>query len=219
MMLEAESQFTLTPSLVPRHDPLRPAATALLVIDLQVGFVEEGQLLALPAAAAILPGVNDLVRVFRRAGAVVAFTRHTVTDSGPCALPEWLSADPWSVRVAPLLASGAPAHGLSSSLDTAPQDLVVDKFRASAFNRRSSDLDAQLQARGIDTIVITGCVTNICCESTARDGHMLGYRTIVVSDLTAARTSEEQDAALLNLGVAFANICTAEEVCARLAGA
>ena len=64
-------------------------------------------------------------------------------------------------------------YALFPGLDTRPQDLRVTKIHYSALIPGSSDLDAQLRARGIDTLLIAGTTTNVCCESTARDAAML----------------------------------------------
>ena len=68
-----------------------------------------------------------------------------------------------------------------------PGDQHVIKRRFSALIQGSSNLGEQLRAAGIDTMIITGTATNICCESTARDAFMLNYRTLVVSDANATR--------------------------------
>jgi ureidoacrylate peracid hydrolase len=95
---------------------------------------------------------------------------------------------------------------LHAGLEALPEDIRVDKHRYSAFMPNSSDLDVELRKRDIDTLIITGTVTNVCCESTARDGNMLGYRILFVSDGTAAFTDEEHNATLLNMATVFAEV-------------
>src|SRR5262249_10770792 len=68
--------------------------------------------------------------------------------------------------------------------------------RFSAFVQGSSDLPERLRAQGYDTVLITGTVTNVCCESSARDAMMLNFKTIMVSDGNAARTDAEHNATL-----------------------
>jgi ureidoacrylate peracid hydrolase len=70
----------------------------------------------------------------------------------------------------------------------------------------SSDLHEVLGARGVDTLIVTGTVTNVCCETTARDGHMLGYKIVFVSDGTAAFSDEEHNASLLNMTTIFGEV-------------
>lgn len=90
------------------------------------------------------------------------------------------------------------------------------KSRFSAFLQGSSDLDEQLRRRGVDTVLITGTVSNVCCESTARDAMMLNYRTIFVSDANATRTDEEHNATLGNMVMCFADVASTEEVLRQL---
>ncbi len=195
-----------------------PRTTALIVIDLQNAFMVEGQPMANPNARAIVPNVNRIVATLRAAGGHVVWTRHSVADEGPFARPAWqVSAWGTDTAVTRALTPGDFGHALYAELDVAPDDLVIDKYRYSAFNRKSLDLDAILQGHGIDTLIIVGTMTNVCCESTARDGHMLDYKVLVVSDATAAPTDEEHDAALLNLSTFFAHVTDSDEI-ARIVG-
>jgi ureidoacrylate peracid hydrolase len=91
-------------------------------------------------------------------------------------------------------------------------DEHVIKRRFSALIQGSSDLLERLQAAGIDTVIITGTATNICCESTARDAFMLNYRTLVVSDANATVSDEAHNASLNALFMRFADVFTTEEV-------
>ena len=93
-------------------------------------------------------------------------------------------------RIAALTAGGK-GHELWASLEVRPEDLTIEKTRFSAFIQGSSDLAAVLRGRGLDTILVTGTVTNVCCESTARDAMMLNFRTIMVTDGNAAVTDED----------------------------
>ena len=86
----------------------------------------------------------------------------------------------------------------------------------SAFIQGSSDLHEQLQAHGIKTVVVCGTATNVCCDSTARDGMFLDYEVIMVSDGCAAGTDEEHSAALLTFLLLFGDVMTADEVVATV---
>ena len=97
-------------------------------------------------------------------------------------------------------------------VEVQPGDLVIDKVRYSAFLPISSTLDADLKARGIDTVIITGTVTNVCCESSARDAHMLNYKVFFVSDANAAGTDAEHNATLAVMGLLFADVRRTEEL-------
>src|SRR5262249_45040350 len=117
------------------------------------------------------------------------------------------------------LSEGADGAELWHALDIRPGDRHVIKRRFSALIQGSSDLDARLRAAGIDTLVITGTATNVCCESTARDAFMLNYRTIVVSDANATVSDEAHNAALDALFTRFADVFSTEELLGLLAPA
>ncbi len=82
-------------------------------------------------------------------------------------------------------------------------DNVVEKTAASAFFPDRSPLPAILQARGIDTVLITGTVPNVCCESSARDASTLGYRVVTVADANAARRDDDHNATLYTIYRSF----------------
>jgi nicotinamidase-related amidase len=165
-----------------------------------------------PKACEIVPNVNLLVQTVRRAGGLVVFLRHTISDEPRFRLTEWQQR---SVPRTPegdfCFRSGSFSHHLHQDLDVQAGDLLVNKHRYSPFLPNSSDLDATLRERGIDTLIITGTVTNVCCESTARDGNMLGYKIVFVSDATAALTDEEHNATLLSMAAVFGDVRSVSE--------
>jgi nicotinamidase-related amidase len=185
-----------------------PAKTALVAIDLQNAFTRPGQVFGNPHACDIIPMVNRLAAAQRAAGGLVVWTRQTVSRTPPLAYPPWQydAADPFVARAIAALTPGADGHALHPGLDRGPADLLLDKYRYSAFIRHGSDLDERLRVLGIDTLIIAGTLTNVCCESTARDAYMLGYRILFASDATAAVTDAEHNAALLNLCLNFADV-------------
>ena len=191
------------------YDDLNPAKTALLVVDMQNGFMMEGVAHSLCREAAdIVPNINRIADVLRRTGGTVVWVQNAVT-------PETLES--WSIRVemdgpertatrVQSMSPGTKGYALWAELDTKPDDIFVQKTRFSAFIQGSSDLETQLRDRGIDTVIVTGTVTNICCESTARDAMMRNFRTIMVTDANAAMTDEMHNASLAAFYVRFGDI-------------
>ena len=100
-----------------------------------------------------------------------------------------------------------------------PGDLKVRKRRFGAFVGGASDLDGILRARGIDTVIITGTATNVCCESTARDAMMLNYKVFFVADGNATHTDAEHNATLTAMANIFADVSTTNEVVALIEAA
>jgi nicotinamidase-related amidase len=97
-------------------------------------------------------------------------------------------------------------------MDVAESDIVINKYRYGAFACPAGQLARVLEDLGAEMVLITGTSTNCCCETTAREANMAGYKVIVVSNATAALTDAEHNAALLNLRVNFADVRRAEEV-------
>jgi nicotinamidase-related amidase len=197
------------------------ARTALICIDLQNAFMLAGQVFGNPHALDIVPNVNRLAGAFRAAGGRVVWTRQTVSDDPLWADPHWAAAgdDPFVATAKAALRVGSHGHALHAAIDRAPGDLMLDKHRYSAFLPNSSDLDAQLKAAGIDVVIIAGTLTNCCCESSARDAFMQGYKVLLVSDATAAVTDAEHNAALLNLRLMFADVKSTAETLALIEAA
>jgi ureidoacrylate peracid hydrolase len=114
------------------------------------------------------------------------------------------------------LSEGTLGHELWPELDVRPEDEVVKKYRYSAFMPGTSDLPDRLRARGFDTVLITGTVTNVCCESSARDANMTNFRTIMVSDGNAANSQEEHDASLTAFYNVFGDVMDTDMIIASL---
>ena len=110
-------------------------------------------------------------------------------------------------------AEGSFGHQLWPVLEVTEADLKVMKYRFGAFvERLVRACTTILQARGIDTLIITGTATNVCCESTARDAMMMNYKVIFVSDGTATFTDAEHNGTLGNMCAMFADVRSDAEV-------
>jgi ureidoacrylate peracid hydrolase len=184
---------------------LDPARTALIVVDLQNGFMVDDVAHALcPMAVEVVPNVNRLAAAVRRTGGRVAWSKNTHD-------PAWITmyAKMRPEKIAKRIESmseGSTGHQVYPELEMKPEDMVVQKWRFSAFLPESSDLAVRLRAAGCDTVLITGTVTNICCESSARDAMMMNFHTIMVSDGNAALSDEEHNASLVNFYVTFGDV-------------
>jgi len=198
---------------------LDPARTALVVVDLQHAFMNEAVGFApVPAARDIVPAVNRLAATVRETGGGVFWIK--MTHDERC-------FDDWSVayelptpqfrdkRIA-ALSEGTLGHELWPELDVQPEDEIVRKYRYSAFMPGTSELPNRLRARGLDTVLITGTVTNVCCESSARDANMTNFRTIMVSDGNAALTQELHDASLTAFYLTFGDVMDTDMIIASL---
>ena len=203
------------------HDAIEAARSALVVVDMQNYFCAEGFPAEVPLSRAVVPNINRLAAAMRAAGGTVVWIQ---TDSAE-ALTRWgnhhkymLTPPRVEKRLAGLEAT-AKGFELFADLEAMPGDLRVRKATYSAFMPGSSDIDAQLKSRGIDTVLIAGTATNVCCESSARDAMLLDYRVIMLSDANATWTDEEHAATLNNFMLFFGDVMTADEAIARIAPA
>ena len=147
-------------------DRLDPAKTALIVIDMQNVWVKEGMPAYTPYCEAIVPNINLLARAMRDAGGSVWWIRAIYGDDAPrtwSAYMEFLSPE-FLGDMLGALTEGEEGAMLWHALDVQPGDQHVIKRRFSALIQGSSDLLERLQAAGIDTVIIAGTATNICCE-------------------------------------------------------
>ena len=188
---------------------ITPQATALVVIDLQVGFMHpRGGYMACAAAVDSVPKVNALAGALRDAGGLVAWVQNT--HDARC-LQDWtvqqrMNTAESNARRNAAMTPGSEGHALWPELDVQAVDAVVQKRRYSAFMPGTCDLAPMLRARGIDTVIIVGTLTNVCCESSARDAMMLDFRTIMVSDGCSTTSAEEHDASLAAFYATFGDV-------------
>ena len=192
--------------------------SALIVIDMQNAFVAPGcSRLQVPVAREIVPAINRLAAAFRAAGGTVVWTHMAAYDDGSWDVHfhRFMNAER-RAAILRTLARGSEGYALYPELKADPADLIVEKTRYSVFHPGASRLDEELRARGIDTVVITGTLTNVCCESSARDAMMLDYNVVFVSDATAAKTDAAHNATLATMMQVFADVMSTEEVESRL---
>ncbi|MGE5537267.1 MAG: isochorismatase family protein [Gemmatimonas sp.] len=189
--------------------------TALLVVDMQNAFLMDGVGHNVIAPARdIVPNINRLASALRPLGGTVVWIQATADER---AVAEWsvmhddmMTPDARDKRIKSTW-RGSLGHRLWAELDVRPGDPIVEKSRYSAFIQGSSDIEALLRSRGIDTVIVTGTVTGVCCESTARDAMMRNFRTIMITDANAARTDDEHNRALCAFYHTFGDVMSTDE--------
>jgi ureidoacrylate peracid hydrolase len=194
---------------------LDPTRTAHIVVDLQNGFMAPGAVSELAAAREIVPNVNRISQALRAAGGLVVYIQNTFDAEAIATWPtffEHFMSPERRDRMIEAFTPGNEGHEIWPGLEVLPGDLKVRKRRFGAFVPGSSDLHEILQARGIETLIITGTVTNVCCESTARDAMMMNYKVVFVADGNSANNDAEHNATLSSLAMIFADVATTEEV-------
>jgi isochorismate hydrolase len=172
---------------------------ALLVIDMQRYFFS--------IAAPILGNVQSIIQACRSKGIRIIFTRHghrDVSENGGM-LAEW-----WDDQID----YGSKDWELIDALKASHDDIIIDKNRYSVFH--GTGFHEILKSQKIDELIITGVMTNCCCETTARDAFVRDYRVFFVSDATATVNDELHIASLKNLAFGFAYIVSTKPLCGYL---
>ena len=208
--------------------PFDPAATALVIIDMQRDFLEPGGFgeslgndVSLLAAA--VPPARALLEAARAAGLLVVHTREghkpDLSDAPPAKLergePSARIGDPGPMGR--ILIRGEPGHDIVPALYPAPGEPVIDKPGKGAFY--ATELGAVLAERGIATLLVCGVTTEVCVHTTVREGNDRGYRCVVVADACGSYIPEFHAAGLAMIkaqGGIFGWVCQSEAAIAAL---
>ncbi|MBF7688324.1 cysteine hydrolase family protein [Acinetobacter rathckeae] len=201
---------------------INPQRTALIIVDMQKVFCEKGQALYVPDTAQIIGHIQSLTALMRSKNMPVIYLRHVVRGDG---------SDTGRMKdlypnVDEILARTDPAVEIIDELSPQVGDIIVDKLFYSGFH--NTDLDAILRMKDIDTLIVCGTVTNVCCETTIRDGVHREYKMIAVSDANAAMAypdmgfgavsaAEVQRISLSAMAYEFAEVTTTENLIQRMA--
>jgi len=202
-MIDIEGKIVLT-ELAELVDP---AHTALIMIDMQRDFIEPDGLFAslgidLSMYAESRPRLASLLAAARRGGTMVIHLQNT-------ALPDRMSDSPAQIRFnlrmhkdarrnqPPLRYTipGTPGHEFAKEFTPLENELVVRKYRSSGF--WGTNLDMLLRSNGIKTVVIGGCTTEGCVESTARDAMFNDFYVVIAEDCVASDDRAQHDASML----------------------
>ncbi len=201
--------------------PLDPDRSALVVVDMQNDFVREGAPQEVPAARDTMAVIASLIEAWRAAGRPVMYTRFTAgpertllwTWSPECG-PEQRSCWPGEVRRYSDRAEPLEGHAVIDELRPLAGEPVIDKYGYGGFH--NTHLEDVLQAHGVSQIVVTGTVTQICVEETAREGFHRGFEVVVVRDGVSSFDDELAGATLRNLEMKFGRVETAAAVLERI---
>lgn len=201
-----------------------PGRTALVVVDMQRGFLDAGEAMAVPPAREIIPAIQNLLGVFRARRLPVVFTEFVYSESVPVLIgvlhPEHKAAAPGAPRGFGLPSSscleGTASAETVPDLAPLPGELVVRKRGYDAF--AGTWLDRALRARNVTSLVVTGTMTDICVLATVTAALHREYRVTVVEDGVATLWPEIQRATLDIIGRAYARLATSKEVADQISG-
>ena len=209
---------------------LVPGKSALLVIDMQHGFLDEGASLEVDAGRAIIPAIGNLVEAFRTKDAPVIFTEFVYADNVPC-----LRGDPFGVEhlpakageptglghpssnclIGPNAAEGVESAETVEALAPLPGELVVQGHTYDKFY--GTPLDLSLRSQGITHLVATGITTDVCVSGTVISGTTRDYRVTLCTDGVASPFPDLHEAALKLLAHKFARLKSSDKLIEELA--
>ncbi|PTQ67636.1 pyrimidine utilization protein B [Pseudomonas sp. GV071] len=225
--LAVDSSTPLTLPARPEPLQLRASQTALIVVDMQNAYSTLGGYLDLAgfdvsSTGPVIEKIQVAIAAARKAGVQVIFFQNgwdaDYVEAGGPGSPNWHKSNALkTMRKRPelqgtLLSKGGWDYALVDELQPLPGDIVMPKPRYSGFF--NTPLDSILRARGIKNLVFTGIATNVCVESTLRDGFFLEYFGVVLADAThQAGPPAAQEAALFNIETFFGWVSSVDAFC------
>jgi nicotinamidase-related amidase len=196
-----------------RHDAfkIKPERCALILIDMQVGFVRHGSAQWIPQAERMLKPLVEFADVCRGVGVPVILTSANTLNPAPN------DAQRFSKAMAEgSLGQGSPGLQIMDELVREGDYLITTKRTYDSFC--GTDLEMQLRSRARDTIIVTGTMTNYCCEATARSGFDRGYHVVFMSDLTATDSAICHEATLQTMRRGYARVMDRTQFVQELKG-
>ena len=194
---------------VPWH--VDKSRAVLLVIDMQNDFVREGAPMEVPMARRFLPNMQRLVEACRAGGIPVIFTAHVLFDH--------YNVSPLETAYQPKLKRtgmrwGTEAIEIVDELKPLPHEHIIYKHRYDAFyNTPLETIIRNIRGPGVaDTVIISGTVTNICCESTARSAFMRDFKVAFISDANGGLDEASHQATLDIIGKVFGRVLSTAEI-------
>ena len=185
------------------HLQLEPGRCVLVVVDMLRYFADPEGRCYLPGAGAIVPGLAALLAAWRTAGGMVVYTRHCHEGPDDLGMLGRFYSDH--------IACGESDSLIVSALAPAPGEKVVRKTTYDAFH--GTELADHLAIAGVDQVLITGVLTHLCCETTARTAFVRGFEVYVPVDGTASSSERLHLSSLSGLADGVAIVNTISEVC------
>lgn len=190
---------------------MNPSTSALIIVDMQRDFVEEGRPMEVPMAREKAPAMRELIDASRTAEVPIIFTQHVLFDSFDVS-PLESSNNPSLLNSG--MRAGSDGIEIIPELGATDNDLYVRKHRYDAFHNTNLEtlLNTVRGYRGIDTIMIAGTLTEVCCESTARSAFMRDFKVVFAEDSTGALSSAAQTATTDVISKFFGRVLSNQEI-------
>jgi nicotinamidase-related amidase len=190
---------------------------ALVIVDMQNDFVRVGAPMEVPQARETIPEHRQLIECFRRHRLPIVYTRflagnepRLLWEFSPKLAPPTLACQAGHERFYGDVHKTLDCTAVIDELAPLPGDTIIDKLGYGAFH--ATRLDDSLKKMSVESLIVTGTVTQICVEETAREAFHYGYKTTVVSDAVSSYLSELHAATLKNFTLKFGWVSTTGEV-------
>ena len=202
--ISVQAEQLLAELKLKRRRPIEFMRPVLLVLDMQQYFLEPDSHAFVPSGLALVPGIQQLIQIFRHKDLPVIFTQHVNTPENAGMMSEW-----WH----DMITADHPGVEITSQLEIG-ESPVIQKSQYDAFF--DTELDSILTARGCKEVIITGVMTHLCCETTARAAFMHGYQVWFPIDGTATYHLDYHRSTLITLAHGFATPVLVRELIAAL---
>ena len=194
----------LPESLDKQKSIFEPWQSALLILDMQSYFLESSSHAYIPSAAAIVPGLKDLAQAYYAHNLPIFFTQHLNSAMDAGSMSRW-----WQ----DLITIENPLSAIIPDFDFSNR-YILQKSQYDAFYQ--TDLEENLKNQRVSQVVVSGVLTHLCCETTARSAFVRGFEVFFLIDGTATYNKEHHLATLLNLSHGFANLVLSGEILVAL---
>lgn len=197
-----------------------PSHAALVIIDMQNDFCSSGGMMDkegmdVKLIQGMAPGLADFIGHARKAGLPIIYVQAIYASEN-----NWYLSDVWLEQMKragrgkhveyPVCEEGSWNADFYKGIEPLPGDIVIQKHRYSAFV--NTPLDTVLRSKGIRTLIMTGVATNVCVESTARDGFMRDYYIVFVKDCAATTSEELHNNTLKNIARCFGEVVDSSDI-------
>lgn len=189
---------------------VHPSQAALIVVDIQNDFCDENGVVERSGVdrsliRAMVPNLVQFVKSCEAVNLPIVYVRTTYND--------WSNSPAWAARDTGYIEPMAQRDTWGwdfYKLHPRPQDAIVEKHRYSGFI--NTNLDLYLRSRGIKSLLMTGVATNVCVETTARDGFCLDYHIVMVEDCCASRVIEDHLSGLSVIRRFFGTVASVAQI-------
>ncbi|MED4203315.1 isochorismatase family cysteine hydrolase [Neobacillus mesonae] len=185
---------------------IKKAECALLVIDMQEDFINPSHSMCVPEAYRMVSRIKNVIEECRDLNVPVIYTAHTIAEDCSAGFYEY-----WEPIKNGAIKEGTPGADIYSGIYPLPNERVI-RAKHAYCSFAGTDLDYVLRNLGVKTLIISGTLTNFCCESTARTGYFLNYNIVFGEDINATDNALAHEATLRTMRRGFARVLKGDQI-------